>query len=244
MASRFQDRWFISDEKQAKFMAHIAETKDTLLMVAENKATGQPFGVYTLQRIDHRNRRAGHRGVSGRGAGAKRPAPLEGACLLFTYAFGYLNLHKLCGEVLADNTRALRYNEALGFTVEGTLKEHVFYDGAPPGLGAHRAVRIGFRGDADGQTGEGLGRVRAYTVSLMLLPVHAIAPQIVATLQSGNRLVLTAPTGSGKSTQVPQIVWQAQLEGQFPVVFIPDGEIIVLELRRLATCMVARRVAQ
>ena len=78
---------------------------------------------------------------------------------------------------------------------------------------------------------------------MSLLPVHAIAQALVATLQSGNRLVLTAPTGSGKSTQVPQILWQAHLDGAFPW-FAAQGEIIVLEPRRLATRMVARRVAQ
>ncbi len=72
-----------------------------------------------------------------------------------------------------------------------------------------------------------------------MLPVLSIANDICAALQAGNRLVLTAPTGSGKSTQVPQIVFKAQTEGQ-----LAPGILIVLEPRRLATRMVARRVAQ
>ncbi|MBI1373258.1 MAG: ATP-dependent helicase HrpB [Phycisphaera sp.] len=69
-----------------------------------------------------------------------------------------------------------------------------------------------------------------------MLPVNTIAEDIVAHLREGNRLVLTAPTGSGKTTQVPQIVHRA---GDA----ITDKQIVVLQPRRLATRMVARRVA-
>lgn len=154
VASRFQDRWFINDEKQAKFMAHIAETKDTLLLIAEDKATGKPFGVYTLMRIDPRNQRADTGVFLDEAQVPSGMHPLEGACLLFDYAFGYLNLKKLCAEVLADNTRALRYNEALGFVAEGTLKEHVFYDGALRDLVLIGLFKTAFEGS------QMVGRVR------------------------------------------------------------------------------------
>lgn len=71
----------------------------------------------------------------------------------------------------------------------------------------------------------------------MLLPVLAIQDQIVQRLRTANRLVLTAPTGSGKTTQVPQIVFRW---GIVPA----DQQIIVLQPRRLATRMVAARVAK
>ena len=68
-----------------------------------------------------------------------------------------------------------------------------------------------------------------------MLPILAVREQIVAHLNSGNRLVLAAPTGSGKSTQTPQILLRDQ---------VAAGQILVLQPRRLATRMVARRVAQ
>ena len=38
------------------------------------------------------------------------------------------------------------------------------------------------------------------------LPIYAIADDLVAACATESRLLLTAPTGSGKSTQVPQIL--------------------------------------
>jgi ATP-dependent helicase HrpB len=41
------------------------------------------------------------------------------------------------------------------------------------------------------------------------LPIWQIHSQIIETLTQGSRLVLVAPTGSGKTTQTPQMIWDA-----------------------------------
>lgn len=67
------------------------------------------------------------------------------------------------------------------------------------------------------------------------LPIFELEHAIVDALRTEHRLVLQAPTGSGKSTQVPQILLDHGLAG--------DGEIVVLQPRRLPTRMLAARVA-
>lgn len=69
----------------------------------------------------------------------------------------------------------------------------------------------------------------------MNLPIFEIEQDLVSSLKTSNRLVLTAPTGSGKTTQVPQMFLKHE---------IVAGEVWVLQPRRLATRMVALRVAQ
>ena len=67
------------------------------------------------------------------------------------------------------------------------------------------------------------------------LPIWKIHADILRTLQGGNRLVLVAPTGSGKTTQVPQMLLDAGVAG--------DKMIVVLQPRRVAARTVAARVA-
>ncbi len=70
-----------------------------------------------------------------------------------------------------------------------------------------------------------------------LLPIHEIAPDLLdaCSPNEGVRVVIEAPTGSGKSTQVPQILRDGGVTG--------NQEIVVLQPRRLAARMLARRVA-
>ncbi len=67
------------------------------------------------------------------------------------------------------------------------------------------------------------------------LPIFDLEAEIVAAFRDQARLVLQAPTGSGKSTQVPQILLDHGLLG--------DGQVVILQPRRLATRLLAARVA-
>jgi ATP-dependent helicase HrpB len=68
------------------------------------------------------------------------------------------------------------------------------------------------------------------------LPIFEVEQRLLETLVSQKRLVLTAPTGSGKSTQVPQMLLDGGLLG--------NGQVTVLQPRRLPTRMLAKWVAQ
>lgn len=67
------------------------------------------------------------------------------------------------------------------------------------------------------------------------LPIFELEEDLVSAFRQQGRVVLEAPTGSGKSTQVPQILLESGAGG--------DGQIIILQPRRLATRMLAARVA-
>ncbi len=68
------------------------------------------------------------------------------------------------------------------------------------------------------------------------LPIYEIESDIVAALKTNRRLVLSAPTGSGKSTQVPQMLLKHGLLG--------SGQLVILQPRRLAARLLASRVAK
>ena len=68
------------------------------------------------------------------------------------------------------------------------------------------------------------------------LPIYELEPDIVRAFEKQPRLILQAPTGSGKSTQVPQILLEHGMLGR--------GQVVILQPRRLAARLLAARVAQ
>ncbi|MEO6005532.1 MAG: ATP-dependent helicase HrpB [Opitutus sp.] len=67
------------------------------------------------------------------------------------------------------------------------------------------------------------------------LPIYELESAVVASLRAQGRLIVQAPTGSGKSTQIPQMLLRHGLLA---------GEVVVLQPRRLAARMLAKRVAE
>ena len=67
------------------------------------------------------------------------------------------------------------------------------------------------------------------------LPIYDIQRPLLAALRQDPRLIVSAPTGSGKSTQIPQMLLDHGLLGA--------GQVVILQPRRLATRLLAARVA-
>jgi ATP-dependent helicase HrpB len=69
------------------------------------------------------------------------------------------------------------------------------------------------------------------------LPIYELETRILDAVRREGRLIVQAPTGSGKSTQLPQMLLAGGVLGD-------RGEVVVLQPRRLATRLLARRVAE
>ena len=67
------------------------------------------------------------------------------------------------------------------------------------------------------------------------LPIDIVVPELLAKLRERPSAVVRAPTGAGKTTRVPPALVDAR---------IAEGNIIVVEPRRLAARAAARRMAQ
>ena len=73
----------------------------------------------------------------------------------------------------------------------------------------------------------------------MALPIYEIEPALLAAwrgVAERRRFIVEAPTGSGKSTQLPQMLLRNDL--------LNGGEVVILQPRRIAARMLARRVAE
>lgn len=69
-----------------------------------------------------------------------------------------------------------------------------------------------------------------------VLPIYEIENAILESVRKTSRLLIQAPTGSGKSTQVPQMLLKHGLLG--------NRQVVIMQPRRLAARLLAARVAR
>ena len=127
--ARFQYRFPITELQQQDFIRELSGKRDQFYFVAEPPGGGQPFGVCSIHEVDYRNQRAECGIFWDAEASGGEIAAFEAGFLIRHYAYSYLNVQKMTAEVLADNQRAIRFNEAIGMQLEGTRQRHVYYDG-------------------------------------------------------------------------------------------------------------------
>lgn len=125
-AVMFTDRTITADEHRAWF-ERLQEEKSAYCMVFEFQV--RPVGVVNIVQIDRHSNKCSWGFYLGeidvpRGIGAVM------GYLALEYIFEVLSIRKLCSEVLAFNTRSIRFHEKMGFVKEGHLAKHVLKNGS------------------------------------------------------------------------------------------------------------------
>lgn len=134
---------YISDALEQRWFERLLEstsggTPDQLHFVietvegtqADRKVSGTPIGVISLFSINWRDRCAevgitiGDPACWGQGYGT------DAMRVILDIGFNWYNLHRVDLHVVADNERAIRSYEKVGFRQEGKLREAVFVDGS------------------------------------------------------------------------------------------------------------------
>ena len=114
-------------ERQRKWFDRINISPNDEYWIIESDRT--PVGVLNLSEIDRANRHA----TWGLYIGETMTSPIGGMIPIYfyNYVFGRkdLNLHKLHGKVLANNTSMLKIHETCGYRQVGIHKDHVLRDG-------------------------------------------------------------------------------------------------------------------
>lgn len=118
--SMFSDHIITWDE-HIRWFARVQEDQRTVPLLYE--IAGTPVGVTNFTAIDQSSRRCEWGFYIGpentpKGTGFRM------GCLALDYAFDHLDLRKVCGEVLAENTPSLHFHLKLGFSQEGYFRKH------------------------------------------------------------------------------------------------------------------------
>lgn len=117
----------ISEDEHARWFGNAVSDPTRRYWIIELE--GEPVGLANLYDISTDHRRAywaiylASPAVRGKGVGSIAER------FVTRHAFQDLDLEKLCCEVLATNTAALKMYKRYGFQVDGTLRRHVIKSG-------------------------------------------------------------------------------------------------------------------
>jgi len=118
-----------TQEDLEHFYERVMGSPNAVMLAIIEKSSDRHIGNIKLEPIHWVHRWAtlgiliGEKDCWGKGYG------VEAVRLMVKYAFERLNLQKVDLGVIADNIRAVKAYEKVGFIVEGRLKRHVFLDG-------------------------------------------------------------------------------------------------------------------
>jgi UDP-4-amino-4,6-dideoxy-N-acetyl-beta-L-altrosamine N-acetyltransferase len=116
----------ISIEEHRAWYAKAKEDSNSVYLICEEQ--GVAIGVVNFVQIDRVNNKSFWGFYLGQQDGPRgRGSIME--YLALEYAFGRLELRKLCGEVLSFNEHVLKLHKKFGFHEEGCFRQHVLKNG-------------------------------------------------------------------------------------------------------------------
>ncbi|MEU2926109.1 GNAT family protein [Streptomyces sp. NPDC007251] len=125
----FEPSTDLSPERLRSWYGSRSASPDRLDLAVTDPGTGEVLGEVVLYAYDPAARSCTFRTLIGpRGRG--RGVGTEATRLIVGHGFEQLGLHRIQLEVYADNARALRVYEKVGFVVEGVRREVQRRDGA------------------------------------------------------------------------------------------------------------------
>ena len=121
---------FPTSIEQLQAFVHDISQKPVLFLAIYTKTDNKHIGNVKIDSINRIHGTAeygilmGDKTAWGKGYGR------EASEVLFDHCFKRLHLRKITLGVVADNTAAVQLYYKMGFELEGTYKQHCFYDGA------------------------------------------------------------------------------------------------------------------
>lgn len=118
----------MSYERVRSWYATRTDQPDRLDLAVTDRATGELVGEVVLNEWDPHTRSCNFRTLIGP-RGRNRGLGTEATGLIVAHGFERLGLHRISLEVYADNPRARRAYEKVGFRHEGTRRESALREG-------------------------------------------------------------------------------------------------------------------
>lgn len=112
-----------------KWLANVSTNHTRKDFIICDQVLDKPIGYCGLVNIDFRNQKAeSYLGIGDKQYWGKGYAS-EARRLILDYAFEHLSLNKVYSYVWEENEAMIHINKSVGFKIEGTLRDDVFYEG-------------------------------------------------------------------------------------------------------------------
>lgn len=118
----------LSMQNQKQWLSSLGGENLAFSIFYKHSDASELIGLATLNRINHLHQRASwgmklKRNIQGKGVG------YEASLIILHFAFSVLNMHKVHGDIMSENTANRKMCQKIGVREEGILIDHYFQNG-------------------------------------------------------------------------------------------------------------------